>query len=343
MFIPALVSFLLDYPGNYLTSFTNKGLLLFVLFISFVLPNLNHTLLLKYYRIFVYLALGLYCIQEVTYILLGFRLTLYLPFFEMYYEGTDVSDLVSSRASMERSSSFFLEPAHFLQYIFPYVCIVTFNTLSNFKDNWKECLFLVFVVLFARSGCGYVGLIFMAIYFVVISDYMSFSKKISLGLVIVFLLYLVIHFFSQTDLVSNVIKRFNQEFALNIDISSGRSGFIRMYRGYFIFSLLDSWSKVFGVGTGSTDYVCSLYKHPLISYDGPYLNGIQTVLIQGGFLGTFLVIRFFKKFCANWHAISLSILVVFLGMCFVESMWFNAKMLLYISVAYSYNIVHRTN
>lgn len=340
LIVPPVVSLLLDYPGNYVISFTNKGLLLFVLFMTFVLPNLNYKLILKYYKFLVYLAIGFYCLQEISYLLIGSRPTLYLPFFEMYYEGSDMVDFSSSRAEMERSSSFFLEPAHFLQYIFPYVCIVAIKTLQNFKDNWKEIVFLTFIVLFARSGCGYFGGVALAIYLLIISKALSAKKKIFIGFGIFAALFVITQYFSNTELVSGLTKRMNQEFALEIDKSSGRSGFIRMYRGYFIYGLLNGWSKFFGVGTGSMEYVCSFYKNPLISYDGTYLNGIQSILMQGGIVGSLLVFFYFRKLCNKWNTVAVAIVIVFFGMCFVESMWLNVKMLLYITIAYSFYRVY---
>ena len=93
--------------------------------------------------------------------MIGSRPTLYLPL-EMYYEGSDTTSFSESRSLMDRSSSFFLEPAHFAQYILPYFCIVSYNCLKH-KTITKELLIMGFTLLLLQSGSGYLGLLIVFI------------------------------------------------------------------------------------------------------------------------------------------------------------------------------------
>ena len=120
LFIPPIVSFITGLPGNYLTSFFPVSLLFYTVAFYVLLPNVDMNYVLKYYKYLVYISVGLFVIQELSYYSIGTRPTLYLPL-EMYYEGFSLGEFTASRAFMERSSSFFLEPAHFAQYILPLI------------------------------------------------------------------------------------------------------------------------------------------------------------------------------------------------------------------------------
>lgn len=97
------------------------------------MPNLNKKLVLKYYRWLVYIAVAFFVIQEISHIIIGYRPVFFLPFLEMYYEGSNSSSMAAIEVNSDRSASFFLEPSHFVQYIIPYYCI----SLSRYLKTKK--------------------------------------------------------------------------------------------------------------------------------------------------------------------------------------------------------------
>lgn len=99
----------------------------------FLMPNLNKKLVLKYYRWLVYIAVAFFVIQEISHIIIGYRPVFFLPFLEMYYEGSNSSSMAAIEVNSDRSASFFLEPSHFVQYIIPYYCI----SLSRYLKTKK--------------------------------------------------------------------------------------------------------------------------------------------------------------------------------------------------------------
>ena len=145
LIIPPIISLLMGLPGNYMVSFIPVSLLFYSLMFIFLLPNLDLEYVLKFYSVLVYISVGFFLFQEFAYYTIGVRPTFYLPF-EMYYTDSDVQSFADSRAQMDRSSSFFLEPAHFAQYILPYYCIVVSRFIKERINKW-EFFILSFVLL----------------------------------------------------------------------------------------------------------------------------------------------------------------------------------------------------
>lgn len=331
LFIPPLVSLVTGLPGNYLTSFFPVPLILYSMAFCVLLPNLNMDSVLKYYKILVYAAVALFIVQEIGFHILGTRPTLYLPL-EMYYDDSTLNEFAESRASMDRSSSFFLEPAHFAQYILPYYCVVVYNTLRNRKISW-DFLSLTAVLLLLQSGCGFVGLLGIIVSVLLIKGLVPAKVKIALVIALAAGLLIIVYFFISNPVVVELLSRLDEVTSLEVEAYGAQSGFLRIWRGYFIYGVLEPIYKVFGVGIGSLEYVAKLLYIPGSRYEGSFMNGIQTLLVTGGIIGTFLFARFFFKMYKRTSYESRLILICMISIFFVEHMLFTPKMFLFILIA----------
>lgn len=331
LLFPALISFVTGLPGNYVISFIPVNLLLYSAAFCILLPNVDIKYVLKYYKILVYIAVCFFFIQEFAYYIIGNRPTLYFPL-EMYYENSDIASFSESRASMNRSSSFFLEPAHFAQYILPYYCIVICNSIRD-RIISKEAFILTLTLLLLQSGSGYLGMAAIFISILFLRNFVALEIKIAIAVVFACVIGIVTVFFINNPFIGEILSRVNEITSLEVSASGSQSGFLRIWRGYFIYGSLAPIYKLFGIGIGSFEYVSSLFYIPGSRYEGSYVNGIQTLLISGGMIGTALFFRFIFKISQRMSAEGIIVIICMIAMFFVEQMMFTPKMFLSILIA----------
>ena len=329
--IPPCCAIITGIPGDYSLSIIPVALILMSCYLCILLPSVDKTMVLRYYRILVYLAVSFFVVQELSSFLLGYRPTLYLPFFEMYYEDIDMAEFSSSRTSMARSSSFFLEPSHFAQYILPYYCIV-FSRYSNQKKNLLEFIFFSLVLLFLKAGVGYVTLIVIFFYYILKSDSLKLYQRIFIIFIGVLGFLGVTILFSNTEFISSILGRMG-EFSIEVDPSGSQSGFIRIWRGYFIYGAMDTLNQIFGVGVAGVDYVSNAVYIPGSRFEGSFSNGIQGLLIMGGIVGLVLFLRYIISFSKKLDFTGHLIIIAMMTLFFMEHMLNTPKMFLYILLA----------
>ena len=173
--VPPMIGIACGISGNYRQALIPVGLILSTLYIGFLPLNIKKDYVLKYYKLLVYLAIAFFVIQELSYNVTGHRPTLYLTFLETYYEDLDAVLFALSRAGLDRSSSFFLEPSHFAQYIIPYFCIIV-SKYAKEKTGLKEVIIVFLIIIWIRSGVGYVSLLAIAGFFFLKSDVMKINQ-----------------------------------------------------------------------------------------------------------------------------------------------------------------------
>lgn len=330
--VPALVSFLMGLPGDGIQNLFPKSVILFSIWLLALNKKLDCNKVLLFYKCLVYVSISFFYIQEISYILFHARPTLYLGFLENYY-GVSTAEFAYGRATMDRSSSFFLEPAHFVQYIFPYLCIVLCKCLERKKIS-KECLFIGLTIIFSRSGCGYFCLAALTLYFVIIYEDFHVITKILIALVIFLVIYSATVYFADNEIVSFIMGRMD-EFSLSVDEYGRQSGFLRMYRGYYIYGELDFFNKIFGVGAGTLSYLADHFIMYGVNYEGDYMNGMQSLLNKGGIVGTIIfVFVYLRKQFAISNQTAKCVYVGMIALFFLENMLFDYKMFQYVLLAY---------
>ena len=334
LFIPPLVTLGQSLPGDYVASFIPIALIFYTLFFIFVFPQVESRSFLLIYKCFVWVSVAFFIIQEISFSLTGWRPTVYLPLDMCYddFSSNSFGDLISS---ISRSPSFFLEPAHFIQYIFPYYCLIAVEAIQN-KKSIIEFIILTIVVFDAQSGSGFLALLALTIFLLFANNGITLKTKIYASSFILCGALIVLYYFGASDFVMALTER-TKEFSFEVERYGAQSGFLRMWRGYFIYGSLSELSQVFGVAVGSFEYVSSRVFIDNVNYTGAYMNGIQTLLVGGGIVGTFLFFRFifhfYNKSCISGKAVLITMIAFFL----VEHMYYTPKMCLCLLTAYCIN------
>lgn len=334
--IPLFSSYICRIPGKYLLSAIPVALILSTCYIGFLMPNLNKKLVLKYYRWLVYIAVAFFVIQEFSHIIIGYRPVFFLPFLEMYYEDSNSSSMAAIEVNSDRSASFFLEPSHFVQYIIPYYCISLSRYLKT-KKNILEVLALTLVIIWLRAGVGYVALLAIGSFYFLRSGVMKMYQKIII-VVFVFAGYILLTtVYANNEYVSAILDR-TSEFSMTVEESGSQSGFLRIWRGYFIYASMNFASQLFGVGPGCLDYVCNAVIIPGTRYEGTYMNGIQLLLVTGGIVGLMLFFNYLFRFARKLDVTGKCILIAMICIFLMEHMYNTPKMFLYLLLASCFTI-----
>lgn len=337
---PPIAAVVCGIPGDYLQAAIPIALILSSLYLGFLVPNMDRNYVLKFYKLFTYIAVIFFIVQEFFHVTTGFRPTLYLPFFEMYYDGVDMASFASSRAEMDRSSSFFLEPSHFVQYIIPYYCIVLSKFIEG-KEGVREVLFMTLIIIWLRAGIGYVTLIAIGSFFFFKSGIIKMYQRVVVAIAVVFAFSMITSFFSNNEFIASILER-TSEFSTEVEAYGSQSGFIRIWRGYFIYSTMEFVNQLLGVSVAGMDYVSSVVDIPGCRYEGTYMNGIQALLVSGGLVGLLLfmnyIFRLYKKVNLTGQCILIAMITIF----FMEHMLYTSKMFLYILLASCFVNSYRT-
>ena len=304
--------------------------------------------ILRYYRKITYATLIVFFFQEITFRFLGWRVVGLLPFLPNTYEQVDMSDYITTFAQLERSSSVFLEPAHFAQYIIGYLCLRLAYLYYNNKILDIDVAVVTLALILSFSGSAYLLLS------VILITYFYYCKITRMYKICIVLLFIaasssMLFLYSQSEQGSRIIKRANS-LSISLDENEadyGESEFVRIYRGWFVYQDMPYKYKCSGVGSA---YVSSFIESSrwitMFNEDERYVNNAQVLMMGYGLIGTFLFMCFIIcAFQANGIHSKL-LFVAFITLCFFESFWCQPLMLIYLSIAlvkYSNNRIDHEN
>jgi hypothetical protein len=236
--------------------------------------------------------------QTILYRAFGFILKGFIPFIPLYtsqYESFDYALLY--KTMFYRPTSFFLEPAHFAQYIIFGLVICLFSDDFRLKNVFVG-LFLTLGIILSTSGQGLVITAFIWLFFtmqLLVTVQLSKKKRI-MGFFIPYISIAAIPLLLKTEIVKNNLSRF-----LN---SSSKTAVTARSEGYFLYFMeTNPVYKIFGSGYGNTP-------------DGFWFSGIAYFLYCTGLIGIIL-------------------LIVFLGNQYIKSNLKLGKMLVIITIVLS--------
>lgn len=340
--IPPLVTILLKTPGDLHTTLTAKTFITFTILMLCLNSTLDWKSVLKIYKYCVYFCILIFYIQEVSYFFLNRRLTFYLPFLDNYYSGAGVTtdEFSLGTSTAKRSPSIFLESAHFAQFIMPYVAMKMVEFTRN-RKVWMELAFLLFTMLIVRSGCGYLMLLAVILYVLICDKEISLGKKITASILALLAFTAITLLFSDHPLVSYIAQRAG-EISMHTEVQGAHSGFLRMFRGYFIYASLPLANQIFGTGAGSLIYFCNL-EFDGLNYSGTYMNALQMSLCRGGLIGTILLILFMLKIWKASCPESKGVFFALVAMMLMEVSWLNSRMFFFILIIYCLNRYESSN
>ena len=288
---------------------------------------------LRFYRYIIYINIAFFFIQECLYYVLGYRIIGIMTFLPLRLgDGDfDTSQYLESASVATRSSAFFSEPAHFVHFLLPLLVLELFY-VQNRQAYLRSCLYLA-VLLALASGNALLGVGIVGLFFI-----LKILKRFHLGVAILFVSLFIafsvlsVNYMLTTEYGQKMLERSEE---LDSDQAQVSSGFIRIFRGYYIWDEMDSIEKIFGLNsTSKLDDKIKQSAVALTFREGErYMNAVKSCLIYTGYIGTFI---FIGLLIYLWHGNNLAgkcCLIIYVSLCFISSVYFTQTMVLYLLIA----------
>lgn len=298
--------------------------------------EIKYHLFVKYYLRITLICLLFWYIQYFSFLFTGIKILGIFTFLPIALGVTDITAFIESQYGIEsRSSSFFSEPALFAQYLLPILIILLFSRGN--KKKWLIICLITFCLLILRSGNALIGLSVIILgYFLWMLCKASVAKKIIVLLVVPLAVFAGGYSYVHSEIGEKTLERQDQ---LNGDLSSvksGHSGFIRIFRGYYVYQELSFLRQI--IGANNTTLIKEAINRSSVSNlfmeDDLYFNTIQTILIRTGVIGLLIISFFFGKMYVGTNPVGKVSLVTLFALSFVASMYFTELMYIYIAVAF---------
>lgn len=282
----------------------------------------------KTYRIICFIAIAFFFLQVIFFFLFGYRISGISTLLPLSLE-MDSTDYFTRVIYGERSSSFFSEPAAFVEYIFPLLCIELFERR---KVNRVTAIIIIIALLLTESGTAVVGLATIAIMYVVkvVLNSKQIIGKVTLLLFSCLVIGFTVYEYSNSEIGQRLLDRQDQ-----LDVSgssSGQSGFVRVYRGFYIFSNFSAIEQLFGNDSPSRIKSQISASHLEVSdgmSDELYFNTFQTFLIRTGYVGALLFFFILISLARQSDYCGKSIIVLLFTLSLISSMHFTEVMAIY--------------
>ena len=209
----------------------------FIFAISFC--NINK--LIKYYTVSVYICSAFFLLQWGLATFVGLHISGFIPGLSLIYGDDGGLGYIDNTLMQERVSGFFLEPSYLAQYLFPFVAIKLF---SGSKRDFRDAILFTFILILVRSGNGvFVLAIIWGIWFWH-SDFANGRKVIYTVLLV---LMMGVFSFVAPQLVESLLSRADELNFTKVEAYDWyHSGFIRFYRGYYLYADIPLMNKLFG-------------------------------------------------------------------------------------------------
>lgn len=281
----------------------------------------NISLLLKYYKRVVFVCIILFVIQEILRLTTGTHIPGIFTFLPVVY-GDSASYIQSVILQSDRSSSFFLEPSYFAQFLSSLIVLELFYNKSKYQ--MKNAIFLTLVTLMVRSGNGMFLLAIIWGIWLFFSDVKRRTKHnifVAIGITgIILIMY-------NHDLVFSIIARSNELSVYGTDEQWQTSGFIRFWRGYYLYGSMPSLNQLFGMNPSEINIYMRNNALGLFDSDSSFINGVQTILCLYGVVGLLFLFRYLYLSGEKANLTIKVLLVSTIYLLFSESYFISGRML----------------
>jgi len=258
--------------------------------------------LCKYYKRVAIVCIAFFLVQETARILAGINIPGIFTFLPTIY-GDSSSYIANSIMDSERSSSFFLEPSYFAQFLFPLVVLELF--MGNQSNKLRNAILLTVVTIFIRSGNG---ILLLAIVWGVWLFFSDVKKSTKRNIFIIGGIGLAAIVMYNPSILMGMMDRTSELSIHGADERWQSSGFIRFWRGYYLYDSLPVINKIFGLNPSDMDYYMKQNALGLFDGDATFINGVQTVLCLYGVVGLIFVIRHLYL-CAKGFSLTSKVLM----------------------------------
>ncbi len=215
-----------------------------------------------------------------------------------------------------RDCSFFAEPAHFAQFLLPLLALEMFLFT---KRSIIRIVLILITLLFLQSGNALLGIIVISVFLII--KYISFSLK---NIIVLVLLSVALVssgvYYLRSEIGSLVKERIDNP-------EEDFSAFLRIYRGYYVYSAFDLEYKI--IGNNNRDYLRKANNRSEVSwsFDGSvgdfYYNGIQYILLYTGIIGMLIFIFYCYDMYRHTTYAGKCLLFLFICLSFVSSNYFS--------------------
>lgn len=298
--------------------------------------EIKYPLFIRYYTRIAFFCLVFWLVQYIFLNIIGIKISGIFPFLPIALSYENINAYLDwMMGYSSRICSFFSEPAIFAQFLFPILIVTLFR--NGWKYKWPFVGLTVCCLLLLEAGNALVGLIVIAIGYCIWELRKASALKRSLLIIAIPLLIIGSGFYYiNSETGQKLIERQDQ---LNSDLStveSGQSGFIRIYRGYYVYDALSPFRKI--VGANNAILIQEAIDKSEVSHmfnpGDIYFNTIQTVLIRTGVIGLILFSIFIGSLFFKTNIIGKISLLTLTALSFLASMFFNELMFIYIALAY---------
>lgn len=286
---------------------------------------------IKCMKVFAVIAIAFFFVQYFEYLRTGTRISGLFNFLPLNY-GYDLHSVQEHVMTMGRSSSFFSEPSHFAQFLIPLLAIELFFDNKKFHLLFAALIFVVIVIM--QSGTGYVGLIPIALFVFPYyrKNFKSKGQRFFVLLIIIAFVSVTVYSVINNE-IGDYIGRRSEE--LESDTGAG-SGFLRIWRGYFVFADYNLLEKIFGVS--SSEVLLSHVRNSGFYYGiraELYFNTVQDILLYTGIIGFVIFVLVIRKIWLGNTICGKALLCCLIAISLVEQCYFSNVMLVHLLLAES--------
>lgn len=292
----------------------------------------NYNKFLPIYKFVSYTSIGYLFIQHIVFHMAGIHITGIIEFLPL-----DLADSVSAEDFHDlhtrenaRTSSFFSEPALFVQYVIPLFIMELFSA-SKFKD-WLRVFLIMLSIILTESGNGIFLLLLVAFcYLLYILQHKSGVKYLILPIAIIGL-FLGGQKYMQSESAQRLLDR-QDELTDEIDYTSG---FLRIYRGYYIYEEFSPMEKIIGVNNLTTldKRIKTCQAAFTFEKNDYYANTFQKFLLNTGIIGVIFFIVIMFGLMRNNTPAGRTIAFSYFGLSFIAASYLAPIMFLYLYIAY---------
>ena len=321
--IPSLVFFLSTHA---LGGLIQTGTWLFLLYMMLFNEYVERTYLRRVYGWVLIAAICFFLYQEFIYLLTDSRISGIIPFLDFtYYADSSTEAFSEVQQNANRSSSFFLEPAMFAQFLVPGLAM----NMKYTRKNFLCFLGLLIIIVIGRTGTGlFIGAIASVIYLL---NWKEGSKAVTFYCVIFIVGLIGARYIMTTNYYTYISAR-TEEFS-----SDDSSAFVRFFRGYLLLGAMTPAEKLLGVGTKN---LVEITQRPGVSAffgdNDIYMNGVQAVLVGGGVVGLALFFWMLWKIYRQADSTGRYIILLFSIQSLMAASYLSALMLVDLIFALKY-------
>lgn len=233
-------------------------------------------------------------VQYLAYIV-GHPFSLIIPNLKLADNDVASSNVyILEQVSSGRFSTFFLEPAHQIQYVLPCLGIVLFRDFddNNKKNNIFMAIIITVGLMCTTSMQGILGsVIIWILYIYKLFDSREKRKFARLFVIIPLFLMGFLIFVRQPVIQEQLQKKITSLHYLNTKFNT--SMYLRMFVGWDCFRDMGLVDKLFGCGIFNAGaflkYTGIGYKYYDNSVQIGYMSGMSKILVEHGIVGTILL------------------------------------------------------